>query len=91
MLRPWPKFGRLLVLAGVLAGAGCDVPRGQWTKAGATESQRAQDLRICDETAAQWGAAPYFDPRRGQIVSNPPDASQTQAACMMRRGWILSP
>jgi hypothetical protein len=65
--------------------------RGQWTKAGASEQQLTQDLAICDETAAQWGAAPYFDPRRGEIVSGPKDASQTEAACMIRRGWTLSP
>ena len=85
------RTGSLLVIGAVLACAGCEAPKGQWTKPGATGQQLAQDLQSCDETAAQWGAAPYFDPRRGQIVSGPKDASQTQAACMMRRGWTLAP
>ena len=90
MLSRWSRFGRLLFLGVALTCAGCEAPRGQWTKVGATEQQLAQDLQTCDETAAQWSADPYFDPRRGQLVTPPKDASQTQAACMMRRGWTLS-
>jgi hypothetical protein len=86
MLNQRSPLGRFLIVCSVLACAGCQAPKGQWTKAGATEQQLTQDLQTCDETAAQWGAAPYFDPRRG-----PKDASQTQAACMMRRGWALAP
>lgn len=84
------QLGHLLAISAVLACAGCEAPT-KWTKSGATEQQLAQDLQTCNETAGQWGAAPYFDPRRGQIISSTPDASQTQAACMMRRGWTLSP
>lgn len=86
----WLQFGRLLLLGAVLTCAGCEAPRGQWTKVGATEQQLTQDLQTCGETAAQWGAEPYFDPRRGQMVTGPKDASQTEAACMMRRGWTLA-
>jgi len=94
MLRCSSPLGRclLMTVAGVaLACAGCAAPAGHWTKAGATEQQLAQDLQSCNQPAAQWGAAPYFDPRRGQIISGPQDASQTQGACMMSRGWILAP
>jgi len=91
MLSRWSRVGRLFVIGAISACAGCGAQATQWTKAGATEQQLAQDLQACNETAAQWGAAPYFDPRRGQIISGPKDASQTQAACMMRRGWILAP
>lgn len=86
-----PRLGQLLAYGIVLGCIGCEAPRGQWTKAGATEQQLAQDLQACNETAAQWGAAPYFDPRRGRVISGPNDASQTPAACMVRRGWTLSP
>jgi hypothetical protein len=95
MLSRWSRIGHLLVISlvisAVLACAGCEASTKQWTKAGATEQQLAQDLQTCNKTAAQWGAAPYFDPRRGQIISGPQDASQTPAACMMRRGWTLAP
>lgn len=90
MLSRSPRFG-VLIVAALLACAGCEPSRGQWTKVGASEQQLTQDLAICHETAAQWGAAPYFDSRRGQIVAGPKDASQTEAACMIRRGWTLSP
>ena len=83
-------LGRFLVTAIVLTCAGC-APAGQWTKAGATDQQLAQDLRTCNETAGQWGAAPYFDPRRGKLVTGQQNASQTQGACMMGRGWVLTP
>ena len=73
----------------MLACTACEAPT-KWTKTGATDQQLAQDLQTCNETAAQWGAAPYFDPRKGQIIATQ-DASQTQAACMMRRGWTLAP
>ena len=91
MLGQRSQLSRFLIISAILACAGCEAPKGQWTKAGASEPQLTQDLQTCDQTAAQWGAAPYFDPRRGQIISGPKDASQTQAACMMRRGWTLAP
>lgn len=84
------RFGQLLILGTVLACAGC-APAGRWTKAGASDQQLTDDLDTCNRTAGQFGAAPYFDPRRGQIVSGQQDASQTQAACMMGRGWTLAP
>jgi hypothetical protein len=89
MRRLRSRIGCFAVVVG-LTCAGC-TPATQWTKAGATDEQLAQDLRVCNETAGQWGAAPYFDPRQGQIVSGQKDASQTQAACMLRRGWTLAP
>ena len=90
MLSRSSPLGRLLVTAVVLACVGC-APAKHWTKAGATDQQLAQDLRTCNETAGQWGAAPYFDPRQGKLVTGQQNASQTEAACMMGRGWTLAP
>ena len=84
------RFGHFVVLSAMVACAGC-APAGHWIKAGAGDQQLADDLQTCNRTAGQFGAAPYFDPRRGQIISGQQDASQTQAACMMGRGWTLAP
>ena len=91
MFSRYPLIARLLAIAAALASTGCAVPAKNWTKPGATEQQLAQDLAACNQTAAQWGAAPYFDPRRGQLISGAQDKSQAQAACMMGRGWVLAP
>ena len=91
MVGRYSRISHLLIVGAAVACTGCEAATAQWTKPGATEQLLAQDLRTCSETAAQWSAAPYFDPRRGQIISGPSDASQTQAACMMRRGWTLAP
>jgi len=85
------ELSRLLIIAALLACAGCGAPASHWTKAGATEQQLAEDLRSCNQTAAQFGPAPYFDPRKGQLITGPKDASQTEGACMMGRGWTLAP
>ena len=91
MVGCYSRIGHLLIVSAAIACTGCEIPTRQWTKPGGTEQQLAQDLRTCNATAAQWSAAPYFDPRRGQIIAGPTDASQTQAACMMGRGWTLAP
>ncbi len=91
MLSRQSQLSRALAIVAVVACAGCGAPATKWTKPGASEQQLAQDLQSCNQTAGQWGAASYFDPRRGQIISGSQDASQTQAACMMGRGWVLTP
>jgi len=91
MLNRWIKIRHLFAVGAVLACAACGGAATQWTKPGASAKQLEQDLEACNQTAAQFGAAPYFDPRRGQIISGSQDASQARAACMMGRGWTLVP
>jgi len=89
-IRP-SKLAGIVAFAALLCSAACASTQlaQHWTKPGANPEDLDNDLRICERIAPHWGAQPYFDPRRGQLVT-PDDASQTQAACMMRQGWTLT-
>lgn len=85
------KLAGIVAFAALLCSAACASTQlaQHWTKPGASAEDLDKDLRTCKRMAPQWGAQPYFDPRRGQLVTSN-NASQTQAACMMREGWTLT-
>ena len=85
------RLAGAIAAVALLCSVGCESTQlaQHWTKPGATAQALDNDLRTCERIAPQWGPQSYFDPRRGQMVT-PRDASQTQAACMMRQGWTLT-